>query len=99
MINLLQGYKPTISEKNTLSKPEQELYDRAIYVSNLNKTVENNQDKAINNLKKRMEILEGELRAGNNSPLIKQELKSVCEKLVNFKTISKKSMNDYLKQF
>jgi hypothetical protein len=99
IINLVQGYKPTTTEINTLSKTEQELYDRLIYLSNLNKSVENTQDKTVNNLKKRLEIISGEIQAGNNNPTLKTELKSILEKLTNFKVISKKSMTDYLKQF
>ena len=99
LINLMQGYKPTITEINTLSKSEQELFDRALYVSNLNKSVENNQDKTVNNLKKRLQIIEGEIEAGNNNPLLKTELKSVLEKLLSFKVVSRKVFTDYLKQY
>ena len=99
ILNLLEGYKPTTANINTLSKTEQELFDQALYVSNLSKSVENNQEKTVSNLKKRLQIVEGEIEAGNNSPLLKTELKSLCEKLMHFKIITKKMMKDYINQF
>lgn len=47
-------------------------------------------------IKERMEILQGELRAGNNNPKIIQEAKNIINKLFNIDKITEKQRNELL---
>ena len=92
---LLNNQKPDL---HILSHSEKILYDALIYVSHLDKHVNNSKKDTINDLKKRLRLIEDEINAGNDSNLLKQELKDIIYKLFHFKNITKKQLNEYLKQ-
>jgi hypothetical protein len=43
--------------------------------------------------------VESQIKAGNNNPVVKEELKQIIKKLYLFKAISLNSAKDYIKQF
>jgi len=53
----------------------------------------------VNELKNKFKLAEGQLRAGNNNPLIIKELKDILKKLTLYNVVSLKNSKDYLKQF
>jgi hypothetical protein len=85
----------------TLSNSEQELLSVLLYVSGLNK--KNNivikRDDNVKKLKERFTLVESQIKAGNNNPVVKEELKQIIKKLYLFKAISLNSAKDYIKQF
>jgi hypothetical protein len=99
IMGLIDNIIPTIQEINLLSIPEKQLYDRVIYLSNLNKSVPHTHDKTINDLKKRLKLIEGEIEAGNNNPNLLSELYIVVHSLRDFGILSPSEMKNYLKQF
>lgn len=99
IMNLLEGVYPTHVEINGLKMNEKELYDRLIHLAGLHKTVAHNSEKTVNELKKRLELLEGEKGAGNNSPLLKKDVKRTLQGLKGFGVITNKDMISHLAQF
>jgi len=99
IMNLLEGIYPTHTEINGLKMNEKELYDRLIYLADLHKKIPHNAEKTVHELKKRLELLEGEKGAGNNSPLLKKEVKKTLLGLKGFGVITNKDMISHLAQF
>lgn len=99
IMGLVEGIHPTITEINGLSTSEKQLYDRLIHLASLNKMIPHTQDKTINDLKKRMKLIEGEIQAGNNSPILLQDLYVIVHSLKDFGVLSQKDIKQYLQQF
>ena len=100
LFNLIQNnIKPTKDDINNLKVNEHNLYNELIFLAQLNKDVVNNHTEAINNLKNRMAICEGEIEAGNDNQLLKKELYDICHALYYLKVINKKDLTSYIKQF
>ena len=99
IMSLIQGDNPTHTEINSLPVMEKQLYDRLIHLAHLNKKLPHTEDKTIHDLKKRMKLIEGEIHAGNNSPLLKKELYVICHTLKDFNVLSMGEIKEYLSQF
>ena len=99
IMNIIDNIHPTTQEINGLSTQEKQLYDRLIYLAGLNKMMPHTRDKTINDYKKQMKLIEGEIIAGNNSPLLLQELYVVVHSLKDFGILSQKDIKSYLAQF
>ena len=56
-------------------------------------------DANIQELKQRFKIVEAEIQAGNNNPVVKAELKEIINKLVLYHVISQNNGKKYLQQF
>jgi len=84
-----------------LSNSEQELLSVLLYVSGLNKknNIDIKRDDNVKKLKERFTLVESQIKAGNNNPVVKEELKQIIKKLYLFKAISLNSAKDYIKQF
>ena len=99
LMGMVEGTHPQVFELNALSINEKQLYDRLIQLAGLNKMIPNTQDKTVSDLKLRMELIEGQLNAGNNSPLLLQELYVIVHSLKDFGVLSQKDIKNYLSQF
>jgi hypothetical protein len=99
IMNTLSEKKTTTTDINSLSTYEKQIYDRLIYLANLNKKLPNNKDKTISELKHRLKLIEGEIESGNNSELLIKELYEITYSLKDFGILSKKNMLSYLSQF
>ena len=99
IMNILEGHYPTLAELNGLSITEKQLFDRLVYLSGLNKQVSHSSDKTINDLKKKMKLIEGEISAGNNNPMLYKELYVVVHSLKDFGVLSQRDIKSYLAQF
>jgi hypothetical protein len=82
IMNLLKGTKPSLKDFSTLDVNEKGMYDSLIYMAGLQKEVDNTFNETKNNLKNRLELLEGEIGAGNNNPKLKKELLYLLSKMV-----------------
>lgn len=99
IMGMVEGIHPTVSEINGLSVAEKQLYDRLIHLAGLNKMIPHTQDKTVTDLKKRMKLIEAEISAGNNSPILLQELYVIVHSLKDFGILSQKDIKQYLSQF
>ncbi len=70
-------------------------------MSGLNKknNIDIKRDDNIKKLKESFTLVESQIKAGNNNPVVKEELKQIIKKLYLFKVISLNSVKDYIKQF
>jgi hypothetical protein len=82
IMNLLKGQKPSLKDFSSLDINEKGMYDSLIYMAGLQKEVDNTFHDTKNNLKNRLELIEGEIGAGNNNPKLKKELLYLLSKMV-----------------
>jgi hypothetical protein len=99
IMNMLHGLQPTHADLNHMSSGERQLYDRLVQVANLNKEVPHHGDKTIQDLKKRLKLIEGEIEIGNNNPMLVKEIYSILHSLKDFKVITQGQIDKYMKQF
>ena len=99
IMQMLKGHKPTSKDLKSLDAKEREIYDELIQLSGLHKSVEHTGDKTVEELKKRLELIEGEIGVGNDNPELLKELYSTVSLLVHFKKITPTEAKSYLKQF
>jgi hypothetical protein len=88
LIKLVEGGHITKHELQPLSDHEKMIYDNLIKRSKLHKMNDNSFDQTALKMKQRLEVLEGELEAGNNNPSIKSEIHGLLFKLAHAKVIS-----------
>jgi hypothetical protein len=96
ILNLLEHIQPTHEELHRLDKQERQLYDRLVYLGRLHTKLPQTNDKSIDELKKRLKLLEGEINIGNNSPQISSDIKHILYSLRDFNVITPKQIKDYL---
>ena len=99
IVNMLKGLHPTHSDLNHLPIHERQLYDRLIQVANLNKSMPHQGDRTIQELKKRLKLIEGEIEIGNNNPMLVKEIYSILHSLKDFKSITQSQIDKYMAQF
>jgi len=103
LMKIINGGTPSMTELKALSEDEKTIYDAIIMKAKLHKEMPNTYEQSIqssiNKLKKRLELCEGEWKAGNDNTLIKKELNSIIRQLTELKAISEVDGRKYLKQF
>ena len=106
IINMCKNEQPTKQTLDTLSSSERQLFDVLLYVSGVRKSkhigLKENasaKDANIKELKQRFKIVEAEIQAGNNNPVVKAELKEIINKLVLYHVISQNNGKKYLQQY
>lgn len=99
IMKLAKGQKVIKQEIDTLTKTEQILYDKLLSLANLHKNAPNNKDATITALKDRMELIGGQIEAGNDNKLLVKELYHIVHALKNFGVISNKEATKFLSQF
>ena len=103
IINMCKNERPTKETLDSLDTSERQLFDLLLYVSGLGKSIgkgiDNKKDTIIKELKQRFKLVEAEIQAGNNNPVVKAELKEIVNKLVLYNVISQNNGKKYLKQF
>jgi hypothetical protein len=100
VIKILQGRDDFNTDLSKLSSTEKVLLDNLLKIANLHKKVITGTGKdSIEKLKKELEILEGEIQAGNNNESLKQKLHDILHKLAYFKVISLSQANKHYKEY
>ena len=99
IIQLCKGAYPTTKDLNKLGLHEHEVFDALLHLANLHKRVEHTADKTIPKLKQRLELIGGEIQAGNTNKSLKDEMRDIVYKLHHLNEITQNSAIDYLKQF
>ena len=99
IMNLIDD-KPIQKEAiNSLNTREKQLYNQVLYLSGLHTNYENSGHEIIRILKRRLELIEGEIEAGNTNKALIIDLRDVLMKLFHYGVISLVSAKKYLSQF
>ena len=102
IMDIVTKQKPSLHNINKLNSNEKELYNILLLISGVHKNIKINdteKTQQINNLKNRLEIAEGEIKAGNDNPVILSELQEIIYKLYHLNAVSLYNARNYLKQF
>ena len=100
IFSMTKNKQPSKETISTLSTDEQHLLDTLLYISGIkSSSVSNNKDDIIKELKNKLRLAEGQIKAGNNNPIVKEELKDIIKKLYLYNVVSLKNSKEYLKQF
>jgi len=93
--------KNFINDFNKLDNNEQDLMNLLFFISGLSKdkNIDIKRSDNIKKLKDRLTLVEAQVKAGNNNPVVKKELKEIVNKLYLFGAISLNSAKTYIKQF
>lgn len=83
IMNLLRGQKPTLRDFSALDLQEKGIYDSLIYTAGLQKETDNTFKETKKQLKDRLELVEGEIGAGNTNPLLKKEMLHLLGKMAH----------------
>jgi hypothetical protein len=97
ILQMCKNSKPNI---NNLTPDEKQLLDTLLHVCGIKSSANSSKkDDVVNELKNKFKLAEGQLRAGNNNPLVIKELKDILKKLTLYNVVTLKNSKDYLKQF
>jgi hypothetical protein len=93
--------KELMKNIQNLEESEQELLNLLLFISGLNKNhnIDIKRSDNVKKLKDRLQLVEAQIRAGNNNPIVKKELKQLVNKLYLFGAISLNNAKDYIKQY
>ncbi len=97
---ILQMCKNSKPNTNDLTQDEKQLLDTLLHVCGIKSSANSSKkDDVVHELKNKFKLVEGQLRAGNNNPLVIKELKDILKKLTLYNAVSLKNSKEYLKQF
>jgi hypothetical protein len=97
ILKILNNEQPNFKDINDLEEEEKLLLDNILYLSGLHKNIGtgiNSTDK----FKKKLEVIVGEIEAGNNNDKIKTDLYEVLFKLVHLGAIGEREARRYYKE-
>jgi len=100
IMELLKGKSPDSTHLNLLPQNELHLFNWMLQkcgLKHINPAFSSTI--IINNLKRRLELLEGEIKIGNNNPEVLKEIKTILKQLNDFGVISQSKIHNYLSQF
>ena len=98
MFKILKGGTPSLKDIHSISDHEKKLYDLLVYSSGLSKVVEPVGSGVKEHLRKRLELIEGEVEAGNTNPALVSEARQVLHSMAQMGMISRPSAVKHLKQ-
>ena len=88
LLKILDGGKVNKSELNLLSPHEKQMYDTLMVMSGGHKVHENSIDNSTREMKHRLELIGGEMDAGNNSEILLKELHGLLHRMARTGLIS-----------
>ena len=95
VMQMCKGINPTARELQKI--PERQLYDTLLHVAGIHKKIEHTADRTVEELQKRLTLVEGEIEAGNTNHELLQELKSILYKLHHLGIITQNNMKSHFK--
>lgn len=98
VLSVLKGQTPTLSAFKRMTAEDKKLYDMLVFASGLQKDVETVGSGVKQDLKKRLELIEGEIQAGNSNPLLIKEARQVLHRMAQMKMVSRPKAVAHLKQ-
>ena len=99
IMKLLKGEDIKQKDLNTLKTMELHLWNRLIVLAELHKKHPIESNKTIDHLKHQLELLTGEIEAGNDNKDLVKQLHQVVHSLKNFGAITSTSAKDFIKQY
>jgi hypothetical protein len=103
LLKMLEGVNPTKKDFAILEKHEPSLYNNLIHLAQLHKNYETpNLQETKQQMKHRMELLQGEIEAGNTAPSILSEAKQLLRLMVGngmLKSPAARKHYEYLKNY
>jgi hypothetical protein len=87
------------SKLNKINENEKSIFDHLLKVCNLHKQLVGAGIVSLDKLKKDLEILEGEIQAGNNNHILKKKLYDLLQKMVHYNLISAPQSIKHFKQY
>lgn len=100
IMKLCKGLELSISDFNDIKTTEKDLLNELLIIAGLEKRKilgSGSSNTTIKNLKERLNIIEGEIEAGNNNEVLKNELYDILFKLVHFNVISEVQARKHFK--
>lgn len=98
VMKLCRNQEPNIHDMNNIKSSEKPLLDSLLQVAGLHKrNITGSSKESVSHLKKQLAIIEGEIEAGNNNKLLKEQLYDVLFKLVHFGIISETQARTHYK--
>ena len=97
LLKLLNSEPVSHQDFKMFNVHERELYDNLIHLAGLHKKVEHNLEHTRKGMKQRLELIEGEIGAGNTNIALKQELKQLLHKMAYGGMISHPQARAHLK--
>jgi hypothetical protein len=73
IMKIVDGNRVSKSDLSVLSKKDKMIYDKLMMVSGLHKTVDNSFNESAEEMKQRLRLIEGEIGAGQNNPIVLKE--------------------------
>ena len=99
IMKLVKGDKVKHSDLNSLKTMELHLYNRIIVLADLHKSHPVDTDKTVEHLKHELDIVTGEIEAGNDNKELIAKLHQIVHALKNFGAISIKDASEFIKQY
>jgi len=98
IIKILSSQKIAMDDLESLKSGEKELLDKLLHACELNKFVKTGSGvDTLNKAKEQLALIEGQIQAGNNNPILKKELYDALFKLVHFGAISERQARSHYK--
>jgi hypothetical protein len=97
MSKTIEGQKINNKDINILNNDDKNLYYVILKMAKEHKNAGINIDNTESDLKKKFELLEGEIKAGNNNNKLFDDMKDILGKMIQLKLISQHSANSYIK--
>lgn len=97
LMKIVDGEHVTRSDLSILNKKDKMIYDKLMVISGLHKTIDNTFDDTASEMKQRMRLIEGELGAGNNNPMLLKESHQLLNSMHACGMISARQANKHYK--
>ena len=98
IFKVLRKQSPTLKDFKTLSESEKKLYDTLVYASGMSKVIEPTGSGIKEELRKRLELVEGEIEAGNNNPALMKEAHHILHNMAQMGMVARPKAIAHLKQ-
>ena len=98
VLSVLKGKTPTMKDFNRMSAQDKKHYDMLVFSSGLHKDVESTGSGIKQDLKARLELIEGEIQACNNNAILIKEARQVLHQMAQMKMVSRPKAVAHLKQ-
>ena len=97
LFKVLDGGHLTKSDLSILKPSEKVVYDKLMKLSGLHKTMINSVDETLSEMKKRLELISGEIEAGNNNKELLKEAHGILFSMAQMNVITHASASKYYK--
>jgi len=98
IMKLIEGNPITKTDLDFLKPAEKTMYNKLLVVSGLHKTVSNTYEETIEEMKQRLRLIEGQLKAGNDNTSILKEAHSILHGMSACGLISGNAASRYYKE-